>query len=212
MTVRHPSEIVQRYVHPNISGCVWLRITRATEKAITHLNDDLLAQLDFGPDDVEFMPSDSKPTIPKMRSHCFGVPDKQAPRLSHPAASLRPREKIPSQVPHPRRAAGRMGRRLELSLEPRTLRRQRLRRRHDQLPRLDGLWPGHRRRHQRRLGRQALHRSDARPRLRRAALSLHRQDARVRPRRELRRLHGQLGSGPHQPLQVHRLPRRHVQP
>ena len=40
---------------------------------------------------------------------------------------------------------------------------------------------------------------------------LHRQKPRVRPRRQLRRLHGQLGPQPHQPLQVHRLPRRHVQ-
>ena len=35
--------------------------------------------------------------------------------------------------------------------------------------------------------------------------------SRVRPRRQLRRLHGQLDPRPHQPLQVHRLPRRHVQ-
>ncbi len=47
--------------------------------------------------------------------------------------------------------------------------------------------------------------------LRRAALPLHRQNPRVRSRRQLRRLHGQLGPRPHQPLQVHRLPRRHVQ-
>ncbi len=97
-----------------------------------------------------------------------------------------------------------MGRLLVLPLERRALRRQRLRRRHDQPARLHRLRPGHRRRRQRRLGRQALHRPDDRPRLRRAALSLHRQDPRVRPRRQLRRLHGQLGPRPHRPLQVHR--------
>ncbi len=79
------------------------------------------------------------------------------------------------------------------------------------LARLDRLRAGVRGWRQRRLGRQALHRPDAGPGLRRAALSLHRQEPRVRAGRQLRRLHGQLGSGPHQPLQVHRQPRRHVQ-
>ncbi len=37
------------------------------------------------------------------------------------------------------------------------------------------------------------------------------KSARVRAGRKLRRVHGQLGAGPHRPLQVHRLARRHVQ-
>ena len=42
-------------------------------------------------------------------------------------------------------------------------------------------------------------------------LSVHRQRPRVRAGRQLRRLHGQLDPRPHQPLQVHRDARRHVQ-
>ena len=77
-----------------------------------------------------------------------------------------------------------------------------------------GYGRGLRRSRQRRLGEATTHFTDphARPHLRRAALppSIE-KDPRVRPRRQLRRLHGQLGPRPHQPLQVHRLPRRHVQ-
>ena len=164
---------------------------------LTHLNDALLSQLD----------------LPKLESFWFTATDKtKSRRLPHPSPRLRPRQKIPRQIPDPRRPGRRLGRHLELPLERRALCRQRLRGRHDQSSRLDRLRPGHRRRRQRRLGRQALHRPDDRPRLRRAALSLHRQDPRVRARRQLRRIHGQLGPRPHQPLQMHRHPRRHVRP
>ena len=162
----------------------------------THLNDALLC-----------------PTRPAQDGILLVHRQGRAPRsrASSSAPGLRPRQEIPGQIPHPRRPAGRLGRLLVLPLERRALRRQRLRRGHDQPARLNRLRPGHRRRRQRRLGRQALHRPDDRPRLRRAALPLHRQDPRVRPRRKLRRIHGQLGPRPHQPLQVHRQPRRHVQ-
>ena len=86
----------------------------------------------------------------------------QGPGLSHQAPRLRPQQEISGQVPDPRRPARRMGRLVVLPLERRTLRRQRLRRRHDQSPRIDGLRAGLCRWCQRRLGRQALHRPDGR--------------------------------------------------
>ena len=48
-------------------------------------------------------------------------------------------QEVSGEVPHPRRPAGRVGRRLVVSLESRAVRRQRLRRRDGQLPRLDRL-------------------------------------------------------------------------
>src|SRR5438309_1668383 len=65
----------------------------------------------------------------------------QGARLPGQAAELRPDQKISGEIPHPWRAAGSVGRRLELSLESRIVRGEWLRGRHDQLPRLDRLWP-----------------------------------------------------------------------
>jgi Tol biopolymer transport system component len=97
----------------------------------------------------------------------------QGRRLLDPSPQLRPSQEISSQIPDPRWPARRVGRLLVLPLERRALRRQRLRRCHDQSARLHGLRPGLRRRRQRRLGRQALHRFDDRARLRRTALPVH---------------------------------------
>jgi Tol biopolymer transport system component len=106
----------------------------------------------------------------------------QSPGLPDQAAGLRSSQEIPSKIPDPRRPARRVGRCLELPLERRTPRRQRLRRHHDQPKRLNRLRPGLRRWRQRRLGRQTLHRPDDRPRLRREDLPLHRQEPRMRAR------------------------------
>jgi dipeptidyl aminopeptidase/acylaminoacyl peptidase len=122
-----------------------------------------------------------------------------------------PNKKYPGEIPHSRRAAGGLGRRLVLSMESATFRGQWLCGCHDQLPRLDRLRAEVHRRDQRRLGWCAFRRPDEGPRLRRAALSVHRQGPRVRAGRQLRRLHGQLDSRPHQPLQVPGLARWHVQ-
>ena len=64
-------------------------------------------------------------------------------------------EEVPGRVPDPRRPAGLVRQPLPLPLEPAGLRRRRLRRRDDRLPRLDRLRPGLHRRDPRRLGRQA---------------------------------------------------------
>ena len=95
----------------------------------------------------------------------------EAPRLHHSAAGVRCGEEVSGEVPDSRRAAGRVGRRLELPLERGAVCRQRLRRRHDQSARVDGIWAGDRGRRERRLGRQAFYRPDDGPGLRGAALS-----------------------------------------
>ena len=62
---------------------------------LTHLNDALLAQLDLAPHRILL--------VHRRRQN-------QGPRLPHQAPGLRPRQKIPRQVPDPRRPARRMGR------------------------------------------------------------------------------------------------------
>ena len=76
----------------------------------------------------------------------------ESPGLRRQAAELRRQQEVSGEVSHPRRPAGRVGRRLVVSLESRTVRRQRLRGDHGQLPRLDRLWAEVHRRDQRRLG------------------------------------------------------------
>ena len=87
--------------------------------------------------------------------------------LPHSAAGIRRVEEVSAEVPHSRRAAGRVGRLVVLSLERGVVCGQRLRRGHDQSARIDGLRAGLCRRRERRLGRQALHRPDDGARLRR---------------------------------------------
>ena len=58
------------------------------------------------------------------------------------ARRLRGRQEVPGRLPHPRRAAGLVQQRVPLPLEPADLRRRRLRRGADRLPRLDRLRPG----------------------------------------------------------------------
>ena len=88
-----------------------------------------------------------------------------------------------------------MGRQLELSLECRVVCGERICSRDGQSARVDWIWASVYRRHQRRLGRQAICRFDARAGLRRGALFIHRQIAGVCDGRELWRLHGGLDSG-----------------
>src|SRR5436305_286653 len=112
----------------------------------------------------------------------------------------------------PWRAAMGVGKFVDVSVERGVVRGDRkLRRGHDQLPRLDRLWAEVYRLDQRRLGRETVCRSDEGTRLRGEDLSVHRQEPRGRAGRELRRLHGQLAAGPHRPLQVHGIARRDVQ-
>ncbi len=93
----------------------------------------------------------------------YGGGQDQSPGIPDPAASLRSRKEIPCEIPHPWGTARRLGRWLELSLEPRVVRGQRLCRRDGQSAGVDRLrtdvcgW------RERRLGRQALQRSDAGP-------------------------------------------------
>ncbi len=75
--------------------------------ALTHLNDAILSQVAM-----------SAPRV-LLVHRCAR---RQSRRLPGQAAELRPQQEISREVPHPRRAAGRLGRRLELSLESRTLR------------------------------------------------------------------------------------------
>ena len=83
-----------------------------------------------------------------------GAAERESPGLRRQAAQLRSQQEVSREVPHPRRPAGRVGRRLVVSLESRALRRQRLRRGDGQLPRLNRLRPEVHRRHQRQLGRR----------------------------------------------------------
>ena len=129
-----------------------------SEQALTHLNSSILDQLD-----IPQMESFWFPSIGKARVQGFLI---KPPGFD---AS----KKVSGEVSHPRRPAGRLGRQLELSLERRALRCERICRRDDQSARVYGLRTGLHRRHQRRLGRQALYRPDARAGLCRGALSVH---------------------------------------
>jgi Tol biopolymer transport system component len=115
-----------------------LDLTNPAAKPV--LNDALLSQLD----------------LPKMESFWFTAADKTKVKASSSAPGVRPREEVSAEVPDPRRAAGGVGRCVELSLEPRAVCRERLCGGDDQSARLDRLRAGVRRWRQRRLGRQAL--------------------------------------------------------
>jgi hypothetical protein len=89
----------------------------ALRSARPHLNDALLAQLDLAQDGILL--------VHRRRQN-------KAPGLPHPSAGASTPPRSTRQVPHSRRAAGRLGRCVELSLERRAVCRQRLRRGHDQ--------------------------------------------------------------------------------
>jgi dipeptidyl aminopeptidase/acylaminoacyl peptidase len=134
MSIRFPNRIVgvntsaieelvakmRAKVPKNVVGGVGT-ITDVLPGVLSDLNDQMLLQVAMSPLET------------------FWSEGRQSPRLPRQAPELRPRQKISREVPHPRRPAGRLGRRLELSLESRTVRRQRIRGHHDQLPRLDRL-------------------------------------------------------------------------
>ncbi len=84
--------------------------------------------------------------------------------LRDEAGQLRRQAQGAGRLPHPRRPPGQLRRQLPLPLERAGLRRARLRRGDDRLPRLDRLRPGLHRRDPRRLGRSAVRGSHARPR------------------------------------------------
>src|SRR5579863_2082697 len=74
---------------------------------------------------------------------------RQSRSLLGQAAELRRQEEISSQVSASRRAAGRLGGRLELSLESGIVRSERLRGGNGEFPWIDGLWAEVHRRGQR---------------------------------------------------------------
>ncbi len=124
--VRQPGEVFMVTSSCQTKTC---NSNAAKTTQVTHLNDELLAQLD----------------LPAQEPFWFTAADKtklQGFIVRPPAFDAR--KEISSQVPHPRRPAGRVGRLVELSLERRTLRRQRLRRCHDQPARVHRIWAGHR--------------------------------------------------------------------
>ena len=121
-----------------------------TIRRVSHANDKLLAELD--------LPRPESVDGPGRRRHADADVDPQAARL-------RPEEEMAARLPRPRRAAGGVGGRLELPLEPAAVGGPGLRRRPAQPARLDRLRPEVRRRDHRRLGRQVLRRPDGRARL-----------------------------------------------
>src|SRR6516225_7761652 len=101
---------------------------------------------------------------------------------------------------------------MDLSVERGVVRCNRqVRRGNDQFPRFDRLRAEVYRFDQWRLGRQTVRRPDEGTRLRGENVSFYRQESRGGARRQLRRLHGQLDPRPHEPVQMHRVARRHVQ-
>ena len=129
------------------------------ESQLTHLNDALLAQLD----------------LPKMESFWFTAADgtKLQGFIIRPPG-FDPAKKYPLKFLIHGGPQGAWGDSWSYRWNAELICRQRLRRGDDQSARLDRLRAGNCRWRQRRLGRQALHRPDDRPGLRRAALSLHR--------------------------------------
>jgi dipeptidyl aminopeptidase/acylaminoacyl peptidase len=110
-------------------------------KQVTNLNGRLLAKLDLSDmEDFWFTAQDGT----KVQGFLIRPP------------GFDPSKEISGQIPDSRRPAGRVGRLVELPLERRALRRERLRRGHDQSARVDGLRAGLCRRRKRRLGRQAV--------------------------------------------------------
>ena len=121
-----------------------------------------------------------------------GLEQRHRARLRGQAVELRRRQEVSGRLPDPRRPAGQLRQRLELSLEPADLRGPGLRGGDDRLPRLHRLRPGLHRRDQPALGRppaggpaEGLGRGAAEVRLPRRRQGL-------RAGRALRRLHGQL--------------------
>ena len=112
--------------------------------------------------------------------HLHGRGREERPGLAREAPRLRPREEVPAPRPRPRRAAGRLDRRLDLPLERAGLRERRLRRLHAQPARVDRLGAGVHRRHQPRLGRPGVRGRHEGDRLRRGA-PLRRARAAPRP-------------------------------
>ena len=120
---------------------------------------------------------------PARASRYTGRRGQERPGLGGEAARLRPRAEVPAAGARPRRAAGRLARRLDLPLERAGLRERGLRGLHAQPARLDRLGPGVHRRHQPRLGRPGLRGRDEGDRLRRgAALRRHGPHRRRRAR------------------------------
>ena len=124
----------------------------ARPRQLTHLNDAVLSQVAMSPHRTLLVHWCSR---------------RQSRRLLGQAAEFRCLEKISCEVSYSWRAAGGLGRRLVVSLESRTVRganfwvikfidAQRIRRHHDQLPRLDRIRAEVYRCHQRRLGRSAV--------------------------------------------------------
>ncbi len=126
---------------------------------VTHLNDALLAQLD----------------LPKMESFWFTAKDgtKVQGFLIRPPG-FDAGEEVSVEASDPWRAAGGLGRPMELQVECGVVCCEWIRRRDDQSAGVDRVWAGDCGRRERRLGREAVYRPDGGAGLRRAALPIHR--------------------------------------
>ena len=125
--------------------------------------------------------------------------------LADQAAELRPGEEVSGRVPDPRRPAGRVGRRVVVTLEPLALGGAGLGRRRAEPERLDRVRPAVDRPHHRRLGWPRDGRAERRVRCR-GENAVQRLAAHGHRRGELRRLRGELDPRPLDPLQGRRHP------
>jgi hypothetical protein len=139
--------------------------------------------------------------------HGERVGRRAGPGVDRLPAGLRSAQEVAAAALDPRRPARRARRRLALPLERARVRRPRLRRRDDQLPRQLGLRPALPRVDRRALRREGVrrHRGDDR---RAAAHRRDRPHAPGRDRRQLRRLHGGVHERQDAALQGLRVPRR----
>ena len=118
--------------------------------ARTHHNDALLATLRH----------ESSRGILVRRSP-FKLKNPQNPHVDSEAAAVRFFKKISGSPAGPRRAAGSLGRRLGISMEPANVCGRRVRRGHAQSARIDRVWPAVDRRNQQGLGRPVFQGPDA---------------------------------------------------
>ena len=129
-------------------------------KPVTHMNDALLSQIDMQP----------------LESFTFkGANDEEVQGFMVKPPGIRSEQKVSAEISDPRRAAGRVGKFVDISMERGVVRGERkLRGGNDQFPRFDRLWAEIYRLDQRRLGRQTVCRSDEGARLRGENVSVYR--------------------------------------
>ncbi|WP_199902417.1 PD40 domain-containing protein [Azospirillum sp. B4] len=128
------------YMSDSLSGpsqAYQVSLKGGTPKQLTHVGGAKLAGITMGAFEQFSFPGWNNETV-----HGYVVKP----------ANYQEGHRYPGGLHHPRRSPGFLRQRLELPLEPAGLRRRRLRRGHDRLPRFHRLWPGLHRRHQPALG------------------------------------------------------------